>query len=277
MLALNATSKEVISSILNANYDYLSKICHPLFKATPLQYFEYIRYYDNEEAICFSTAPDLGIKALYENVLPTFEEFQLFSLFNQKACFLSTAASLPPGVGEVSQEKYERNLAYSLDCGVYHCLYLVERYAGYYVSCGYGLRKDNKSIINFFLNNLSYLEKFHKYFEFNSREFLEAESQNHRILLPEYHNRLLLEDFDFEFPPSKLKEFEIKIPGAICEITAREKECLSLIAQGYTMKTVALKLEISHRTVEQHLRNLKDKLGLNTKSQLVELWHTYMM
>ena len=58
-------------------------------------------------------------------------------------------------------------------------------------------------------------------------------------------------------------------------ITGREKECMSLIAQGYTMKNAAKKLCISHRTVEQHLRNVKDKLGLNTKNQLVEAWHLY--
>ncbi len=35
-------------------------------------------------------------------------------------------------------------------------------------------------------------------------------------------------------------------------VTAREKDCLILTAQGYTMKSVAQKLNISPRTVETH-------------------------
>lgn len=37
MLALNATSKEVISSKLNAGYDDLSKTSRPSFKSTPVK------------------------------------------------------------------------------------------------------------------------------------------------------------------------------------------------------------------------------------------------
>jgi DNA-binding CsgD family transcriptional regulator len=58
-------------------------------------------------------------------------------------------------------------------------------------------------------------------------------------------------------------------------ITSRELECLSLTAQGYTMKYTARKLEISPRTVELHLRNIKDRYGLTSKNQLVKLWHNY--
>lgn len=56
-------------------------------------------------------------------------------------------------------------------------------------------------------------------------------------------------------------------------LTQREIECLSYIAHGFTMKMIAKKLNISPRTVEQHLRNLKEKFELNTKGQLVELWY----
>ncbi len=275
-MSLNATSKEVVSSILNANYDYLSKICHPLFKSTPIKYVDYIRYYDNGEAIAFTMSPDFSVKTVQENLLPTFEEFQLFSLFNQKACFLSVATSLPPGIGEVSHEKYERNLAYSLDHGVYHRLYLVERYEGYYVTCGFGVTNDNKSMINYYLNALPNLEKFLKYFELHSKEYIDSQLEYSKFNLPTYHDKLIMDIVEFELPLPANKEFDLITVDPFSEITPREKECMSLIALGYTMKSTAIKLGISHRTVEQHLRNLKDKLGLNTKSQLVELWHTYL-
>lgn len=275
MLVENKESKEIVSRIFNSNYDYLAKICYPLFKGTPITYFDYTRYYDNGEATGFSCNPDLCIGHVNGYMLPTFEEFQLFSYFQQEACFLSTSISLPPGLEDVSQEKYEKNIACSTDLGIYHRLYLVKRYQGYYVTSGFGIRNDNKSIINFYLNALPNLKKFLKYFDFQSREYFDNESINSRFLLPGYHNKLIVDDLGFEFPLANLNEFEKNISEDVLGITLREKECLSLIAQGYTMKSIAIKLGISHRTVEQHLRNIKEKKCLNTKSQLVELWHKY--
>lgn len=57
------------------------------------------------------------------------------------------------------------------------------------------------------------------------------------------------------------------------DVTKRELNCLALIAKGYTMKGVALRLNISPRTVETHLRNLKEKFGFSSKNQLVSLWY----
>lgn len=71
-----------------------------------------------------------------------------------------------------------------------------------------------------------------------------------------------------------------QLSNAVCndhfhkvKLTQREIECLNLVAHGSTMKMIARKLDISPRTVEQHLRNIKEKFEVNTKSQLVELWY----
>lgn len=53
-------------------------------------------------------------------------------------------------------------------------------------------------------------------------------------------------------------------------LTKREKQILSLIAQGRANKNIAAKLEISIRTVEHHRAHLTDKLGLKTPAALVK-------
>jgi DNA-binding NarL/FixJ family response regulator len=53
-------------------------------------------------------------------------------------------------------------------------------------------------------------------------------------------------------------------------LTAREKEILSYTANGLTSKEIAERLDISARTVEAHRANIRDKLGIETMSDLVK-------
>ena len=52
-------------------------------------------------------------------------------------------------------------------------------------------------------------------------------------------------------------------------LTARESECLMLVAQGKTDDEIAAALEISARTVRFHVGNAKTKLGVSTRVQAV--------
>jgi two-component system response regulator NreC len=52
-------------------------------------------------------------------------------------------------------------------------------------------------------------------------------------------------------------------------LSEREKEVLTLIAQGYTNKEAAKKLYISVKTVETHRARIMEKLQLRTRAELV--------
>jgi DNA-binding NarL/FixJ family response regulator len=52
-------------------------------------------------------------------------------------------------------------------------------------------------------------------------------------------------------------------------LTPRQREVLSLTAQGFSMKEVALRLNISAKTVETHRLNLMDRLELHNVPRLV--------
>lgn len=53
-------------------------------------------------------------------------------------------------------------------------------------------------------------------------------------------------------------------------LSAREKEILQLLAEGYSNQEIAEKLVLSPSTVHTHRSNLMSKLGLNTRHELVE-------
>lgn len=60
---------------------------------------------------------------------------------------------------------------------------------------------------------------------------------------------------------------------ADCEsllLSQRELECLFFLIRGYSAKAIGQVLNISPRTVERHIDNMKMKLACNNKAQLIE-------
>jgi two-component system nitrate/nitrite response regulator NarL len=52
-------------------------------------------------------------------------------------------------------------------------------------------------------------------------------------------------------------------------LTARERQVIALILDGYTNKDLARKLEISENTAKHHLTNIFNKLGVSNRLELV--------
>lgn len=52
--------------------------------------------------------------------------------------------------------------------------------------------------------------------------------------------------------------------------TKREVECLKCLVLGMSMKEIATELNISCRTVESHLKNIKKKTNCYSRSGLVQ-------
>jgi two-component system response regulator NreC len=57
--------------------------------------------------------------------------------------------------------------------------------------------------------------------------------------------------------------------GALARLTPREIEVLRLIAEGYTNTEIAELLHLSPRTVETHRANIRAKLDLDSRAELV--------
>jgi two-component system response regulator NreC len=90
---------------------------------------------------------------------------------------------------------------------------------------------------------------------------IRAVSQNKAYLFPSLA-RKLLDDY--------LERLEIgEERDSYAKLTAREKEVLKLIGEGYTSREIAEMLFLSIHTVERHRTNIMDKLGMHNKGQLI--------
>jgi RNA polymerase sigma factor (sigma-70 family) len=54
------------------------------------------------------------------------------------------------------------------------------------------------------------------------------------------------------------------------KLTARQREILQLVAEGYSAKEIAVQLNISTRTVEFHKYRIMEELNLKTSAELVQ-------
>src|SRR5262249_6828960 len=56
--------------------------------------------------------------------------------------------------------------------------------------------------------------------------------------------------------------------GRGAALTARERDVAALIGQGYSNRRIAERLVIAEKTAEVHARNIREKLGLDSRAQI---------
>lgn len=59
---------------------------------------------------------------------------------------------------------------------------------------------------------------------------------------------------------------------ALPELTARENEVLGLLADGMTDREISVSLVVSRRTVESHVRNILEKLGVGSRLEAARIY-----
>lgn len=52
-------------------------------------------------------------------------------------------------------------------------------------------------------------------------------------------------------------------------LSIRQQQCASFLLQGMTAKEIARELNLSKRTIEHYIENLRKKLSCRNKSQLI--------
>jgi DNA-binding NarL/FixJ family response regulator len=72
-----------------------------------------------------------------------------------------------------------------------------------------------------------------------------------------------------EVVTSFLKPGESRL-ATIDDLTARQREILQLVAEGFSAKEIAGQLKVSHRTVEFHKARIMEQLNLHTTADLVK-------
>jgi DNA-binding CsgD family transcriptional regulator len=144
---------------------------------------------------------------------------------------------------------------------------------------GYHFYSKNNSPIfpGFYINNIPLLEHFISYFEEKAKDMIDVTDESK---LGNFYQKLNIPiNFpESEFTDHKIKQFlsKTQTPQKIIKknreelrITKREGQCLYHLSSGNTFKEIGKILNLSPRTVEFYINNLKEKSGYKSKEELI--------
>jgi DNA-binding CsgD family transcriptional regulator len=220
--------------------------------------------------------------------------------YNEKEYFhMSTdAAWSEVALGfEMNGDAFENEISVALNASKFHTYYWPLEGNDYVLSCmkehnvWYGIsiyKKDNgflrvfnfagdlnsPLIYNFYLTKINILEEFIWRFESQSHAILSDKNTidnraSFSIPMNLSYNNNFLSKYNIRFNTQKIPFY---IDGTRQFITSREKDCLSLLSEGYSAKLIGQHLTVSYRTIEKIIENLKLKTNQNNKSNLISLW-----
>ncbi|MBX9586087.1 MAG: helix-turn-helix transcriptional regulator [Gammaproteobacteria bacterium] len=136
----------------------------------------------------------------------------------------------------------------------------------------FATNKNKGCIINYYLNHLEALKIFTSYFQNEAIHIINKSIESTPINLYNLPNEFLSKS-NFEPKDITQKQQNIFLQKhnltEINTITPREWDCLKLSLQSMSSKECAKILKISHRTVEFHLENLKNKFKCSNKKELI--------
>lgn len=160
-----------------------------------------------------------------------------------------------------------------------HMLAKIEKHATYCDVWNFGTTKDNEDISRIYLNHLDVLTLFTLYYQDKCQDLIKACEKDPIIIkeLPDGsinlehndENSQILKDIKAALQ-AKTNRYFLNGLSNTEHLTKTEMECCHWIYQGKTSEEIAMITNRSKRTIEKHIENIKVKLGLYNKGQLVK-------
>lgn len=252
MLIIDEEHHSVVSAPL------VKDICYPFFQDTGVSDFVYARIFDNNEIYSLNSNRDWQLLHCNEGHLVT-PPMPHGVIANNRCVFMLTLQTAPdPFIKTIK--------AFQTILAMDYPFFILERHHFFYDLFVFCTKIGNQEILNFYLTQQTYLEKF-KHFFLDKGKNLIKDAQKNKFSVPnslrpnihwENENKK-----NYAIAPNCYMIFN---NGKDIIFTAQEANCLKHLSLGYDTKTTAKLMGISPRTVEFHIRNIKDKAGLSTLS-----------
>jgi len=261
-------SVEANLAALQFNRDTASAVnsfCEPLFNTFDMALFSYVRIFPNCKMLRLSNIPSLT------------DQYFKHSFYNDSKVY---------GIPKISIN----NISYSLligepqgdfcrilynDFKIWNFLLIYERLEDYSNCWCMGASRENSEILGVYLNHIEAFKKFIVYFKekfLSSPDFLNplvyiTTSVDHLKKSAQTQEK----DHEKFFEETKWSNLLLKPEKNILRLSKREGECLIHLVNGLTMKKMASLMDVSIRTIETHINNIKIKTKCYNKSEIIQL------
>ncbi len=243
-----------------AHSDSVTQICQPLFDATSIKNFSSARLYIDTGMIHLATESD-------------WLEFY----FLNSAHLCDTLLELPELIhndvilwNTIDHHEIVRNAKQHFD--IDNGITLIDRKPDYFEIFNFGANPDDTHNINWYINNLDVLKNFILCYQEQSDKIIgtiapsKYEKINNNFDLKQLIERDQKNKIVFE--PDHIV---VNHRNSEVILNRREYQCVALLLEGMTAKCIGLKLDISSRTVESYLNNVKKKFDIHYKNELIAI------
>lgn len=243
----------------------VEQLCAPALNSIGITYFNYIKIYHNNSSRELLTNNASWIDHFYKNSLYNSIGTVDIEHLLPKGYFLWSELDLNDPVYAQGRESF------NIDNGV---SFVIKRKDVTFLYI-FASTKDNYKINNFYIRNIDLFKRFILYFNDAGSPLMKRAAKN-RIYLPE--KQIIIPDRIIENNISKsarekfynkthIDRFYLLSESDDLYLTKKQAECVAYFIEGATAKQCAKLLNISHRTVEGYLRDIKIKiyhsLGVN--------------
>lgn len=253
----------------------IKEICTPFLNQYGLTHFWYSRVYLDGTFIDLGLDPQWFLYMLENNFFIFWNDLRIHpTSWPVDHCkFISTpnnfAYHLKPNDIDLITKKYQ----------VHYSFNILINNGSYLENFGFSAPVDNYNSISVYMRYFGILRAFGHYFTQKAEYIIKELEQKGKIQFPQPENNSVENDIfsyqefnarGLEWSNANFKYYYLSTPKGNSVISARQKDCLSLMAQGKSGKEIAQLLGIQVKTVDAHILRLKDKTGLSSRSALVE-------
>lgn len=247
----------------NQTSDQLLEICSPLFQGTRITTFCYVKMFTDGSWLYINTNKDWARHVVQTMDLETSYKNTLENQFSKSRKYLLYANKMQDLKVDLYAAKYRHNM--------WHALNVYERKKDHLEYMYFAGSRDDSQMNDFYLHHLDLLGSFIDHFKVKLGHIINGHDKEKRLLLKNAPSVMPFLEKKTEAPEVlKLKQlFSIKTPGL--QLTPREHDCVAHLLLGKYAKEIAFDLDISHRTVERHLNNVKQKMNARNNVELAHL------
>lgn len=258
------------ADVMSNNFIYqtskeMQDIALPLQKYFDINFFGYIKAYkDSTNIVALTTSQ-------------TWAEWFTMNIHN---CHLGNIAkqNIKISLWKNMPDQTIYNIMH-YDFNISHGIRFFYEYENHIELFSYATSRNNRSILTWYLNNVDILEKFIVHFKHSGKDLIKLcekkqlqFSENTSKNKESYDGENILINNKNEF----LKEISNNTISIFCKDN-QQMRCVKLLAEGLMIKEIANQLDLSPKTVEHYLSNVRKLVGAKNSKSLVAMYYSQMM
>lgn len=269
---MNAPIEDIEKHFCYTSSDAVAKICKPLFTQFDISFFQYVKhYYDGGRVLLSSNREWVKDYFRYEHYLHEYVNFG--KDFKEHTSGYNLWSGCEQDHKSCQIWRHSKKV-YGLD----HFLAIYSNYDTYCEMFHFAGKETTTHLPSVFFTNIDLFERFGIYFLDKAKGILKKAHES-RFYPPKVTEIDNTNRWVFGVQHEKKKQFINEIPlnsfqlkGHLedQQLSFRQMQCIKGIVEGKSYKQIAQELELSHRTIDYHLSEIRKIFRVKSKKQLLD-------